>query len=135
MTEITKGSCLCGGVSYTINGALSNVTTCHCRQCRKQSGHYYAAARTQQSHFQIKDEDGLIKWYRSSDEASRGFCSNCGSALFWKYDNSSYMSVLVGSIDGDTNLETGEHIFIESKGDYYQLDDNIPQFQTIDPSR
>ncbi len=135
MTEIRTGSCLCGSVSYTISGSLSKVTTCHCTQCRKQTGHYYAAARTEESQFQISDEKGLIKWYRSSDDASRGFCSNCGSALFWKSDDSPFLTVLVGSIDGDTNLEMGEHIFVESKGDYYELDDNLPQFQTTDRSR
>lgn len=135
MTEFRSGSCLCGSVSYTIDGSLSKVTTCHCTQCRKQTGHYYAAARTEESRFQISDENGLIKWYRSSDDASRGFCSNCGSALFWKGDASAFLSVLVGSIDGDTNLEIGEHIFVESKGDYYELDDNKPQSQTTDGSR
>ena len=135
MTEIRSGSCLCGSVSYTVSGSLGKVTTCHCTQCRKQTGHYYAAARTEESQFQISDEKGQIKWYRSSDDASRGFCSICGSALFWKSDDSPYLSVLVGSIDGDTNLDIGEHIFVESKCDYYELDDNIPQFQTIDRSR
>ena len=135
MTDIRNGSCLCGSVRYTISGCLSNVTACHCRQCRKQTGHYYAAARADESQFQISDAKGLIKWYRSSDEASRGFCSHCGSALFWKSDDSPYLSVLVGSIDGDSNLEMSEHIFVESKGDYYQLEDNIPQFQTTDRSR
>ena len=29
MSEFRKGSCLCGGVSYTVTGSMSNVTTCH----------------------------------------------------------------------------------------------------------
>ena len=135
MTELRNGSCLCGRISYTISGPLSKVTTCHCGQCRKQTGHYYAAARTRETQFDIKDDESLLKWYRSSETASRGFCSNCGSALFWKSDNSPSLSVLVGSIDGDTGLEIGEHIFMESKSDYYEMDDDTPQFQTVDPSR
>ncbi len=127
MSEIRKGSCLCGGVSYTVTGPMSNVTTCHCIQCRKQTGHYYAATRANEDQFQIDDTQNLIKWYRASDEASRGFCSKCGSTLFWKPDNSNSLSVLAGSIDGDTNLEISEHIFIGFKGDYYQLDEDHPQ--------
>ena len=38
-----KGSCLCGGVEYELHGPLRDVLACHCIQCRKTSGHYWAA--------------------------------------------------------------------------------------------
>jgi hypothetical protein len=38
-----KGSCLCGGVSFVVTGELRPADTCHCVQCRKQSGHYFAS--------------------------------------------------------------------------------------------
>ena len=128
MTQVRNGSCLCGKISYRVTGAISSVSACHCSQCRKQSGHYYAATRAKQQQFEIDDPDGLIKWYRASKDAARGFCSNCGSALFWKDDNSDYLSVLAGSIDGDSGLKIGEHIFTADKGDYYDIDENEPQF-------
>ena len=128
MTEIKKGSCLCSKISFKISGPTSEVTACHCTQCRKQSGHYYAALNANEDQFQIDDDEGLIRWYRASDFAMRGFCSNCGSALFWKRDGSNLMSVLAGSIDGATNLKISEHIFTDHKGDYYAIDENIPQF-------
>ena len=34
-------------------------------------------------------QDGL-KWFRSSAEAQRGFCKECGSVLFWKQDGSDH---------------------------------------------
>ena len=43
MTSSHKGSCLCGAVRFTASGPLRGVLYCHCSQCRKQTGHYYAA--------------------------------------------------------------------------------------------
>ena len=37
-----KGSCLCSAVSFEIAGDLPRPDACHCRQCRTQSGHFFA---------------------------------------------------------------------------------------------
>ncbi len=115
-----SGSCLCGAVTYEINGPLRPVIACHCNQCRKQTGHYFAATGTKHEYFQLKSDDTL-KWYRSSDTAERGFCSQCGSGLFWRADGSDYIAIGAGSIDGDTGLKLEGHIFCESAGDYYEV--------------
>jgi hypothetical protein len=31
---MTQGSCLCGGVAFTVTGPLRPVVACHCTQCR-----------------------------------------------------------------------------------------------------
>lgn len=126
MTETRNGSCLCGGITYTITGDMTDVTTCHCTQCRKQTGHHYATSSFHNDAFALNDKGGLLKWYRASDQAQRGFCGQCGSALFWKRDDHKYVSVMVGTIDGPTGLKLGNQIFTEDKGDYYQLDKDVP---------
>ena len=37
------GSCLCRAVTLTIAGDLPQPNFCHCRMCRKQTGHYLAS--------------------------------------------------------------------------------------------
>jgi hypothetical protein len=37
------GSCLCGAVKFTVEGELAGPDACHCGQCRKTSGHYWAS--------------------------------------------------------------------------------------------
>ncbi|MCP4319398.1 MAG: GFA family protein [Hyphomicrobiales bacterium] len=128
MTEQHVGSCLCGGVSYTTEGALRDVVACHCTQCRKQSGHYFAATNVPDDHLSITGFQNL-KWYHASDDAKRGFCKVCGSTLFWKHSNDSFTSVLAGSIDGKTGLKIEKHIFCADKGDYYEISDGLPQFE------
>ncbi len=125
-----KGSCLCGGITYEISGEMADVTTCHCTQCRKQTGHHYAASRFHNDALKLDDAQGLLKWYRASDNARRGFCSNCGSALFWQGEGKDYSSVMVGTIDGATGLKLGKQIFTADKGDYYELDHNVPAFSS-----
>ena len=41
-----KGSCLCGGVKYEIDGELGAVTNCHCSLCRKMSGSAFSSGST-----------------------------------------------------------------------------------------
>ena len=33
-----RGSCLCGGVRYEIDGQIGPALNCHCSMCRKATG-------------------------------------------------------------------------------------------------
>jgi hypothetical protein len=121
MTKITKGGCLCGAVTYELKGELRPVVACHCIQCRKTSGHYVAATQVAVADAEISGE--TLTWYRSSDVAERGFCSICGSNLFWRELGSDNVSIWAGSIDGRTGLRMESQLYAESAGDYYDLPD------------
>lgn len=123
-----EGGCLCGAVTYRVNGPLRQVIGCHCGQCRKTSGHYVAATAAEDDALQVNDLDGALRWYRSSDAARRGFCSRCGSSLFWKHDERFYTAIMAGTLDGATGLGVEAHIFIADKGDYYPLDPDVPHY-------
>ena len=114
------GSCLCGAVSFEVHGALRPTIACHCIQCRKQTGSYMSATACADAELVLVRQDGL-KWFRSSPEAQRGFCKECGSVLFWKQDGSGTTSISAGSIDGPTGAPLEGHIFCESTGDYYEI--------------
>jgi len=119
--RITKGGCLCGGVTYTLHGALRGVVVCHCHQCRKSSGHYAAATQTLADKVEIAGDK--LRWFRSSEEAERGFCSVCGSNLFWRRRGNPHISIFAGTIDGETGLRMESQLYPESAGDYYTLPD------------
>jgi hypothetical protein len=69
-----------------------------------------------------------ITWYQSSATARRGFCRICGSALFWKLEGLDTISVMAGAFDSPSGLQGESHIFVADKGDYYEIDDGLPQF-------
>ena len=126
-----SGGCLCGAVRYEVRGAFGELHACHCGQCRRQSGHFVVAASVARADFALTESRGL-KWYRSSDRARRGFCGECGSALFWEDDGGEEISLSVGSLDQPTGLALQKHIFVDEKADYYEISDELPKFEGSD---
>src|SRR5262245_19343219 len=127
------GSCLCGAVTFRTHGTLRGIVYCHCSQCRKQSGHFYAATNVSDDCIEVAGAD-MLHWYAASAKARRGFCRNCGSTLFWKHKELDYVSVLGGAFNQPTGLQGACHIYVEDKGDYYEIDDGLPQFPRSTPS-
>ena len=119
-----SGSCNCKAITFTVDGGGDSVTACHCTQCRKQSGHFWASGYAPEAAFTIS---GNLRWYAASDTAKRGFCPVCGSFLFWKAHDEAGMSFSLGAIDGPTGLRLQKHIFTRWKGDYYDIADDLPQ--------
>ena len=126
-----KGSCLCGAVHFEVSCALPGPDACHCTQCRKHSGHVFVSTDVPRSAVTLHGEEH-VTWYRSSEKARRGFCSSCGSSLFWdpidraKHD---WIGIAMGAFDGPTGTNIAMHIFVAEKGDYYDLTDGVPQHQ------
>jgi len=131
MSNTQTGSCLCGKVKLEVTDYDRDVVACHCQQCRKQTGHIVAAFRIKDTNFTVSGGDN-IQWYAASDFAKRGFCKYCGSILFWKRDNTETTSVMAGCMDSPTNLKLISHIFTADKGDYYELNDGLPQYKQSD---
>ena len=120
------GRCLCGAVEYFVDGPLRPVVYCHCTMCRRASGHFVAATACAVSHLLITRAEQL-RWHQSSVHAQRGFCGVCGSNLFWKPANDTHVSIMAGTLDAPTGLRAAGHIYVGDKGDYYDLDDRLPQ--------
>jgi hypothetical protein len=70
---------------------------------------------------------GPVTWFAASQAARRGICPRCGAFLFWKAHGEDTMSFALGAIDGPTGLTLEKHIFVAEKGDYYALNDALPQ--------
>lgn len=126
--EVRNGSCLCGAVRFNMREPLRPVVFCHCIQCRKQTGHIMAATSVPLGRFVIIEDRGL-RWYRASDAARRGFCSFCGSTLFWLPEDGDRISIAAGAIDGATGLTAAGHIYCADKGDYYDIPDGESRFE------
>lgn len=118
------GTCNCKAVSFTVTGPVFSTSNCHCRQCRKQSGNYWASTCVEASDISITGE---VTWFASSPTAKRGFCGTCGCNLFWQHNDESSLSFSLGAIEGPTGLNIEKHIFVSDKGDYYELADGVPQ--------
>lgn len=126
-----KGSCLCRAVNFEIANTLKHQPeACHCSQCRKQTSHVFVGVNVRRDELTIQGDD-KITWYRSSEKVQRGFCSVCGSALFWSpiIEGYAYISIAMGTIETPTGVRLAKHTFVGDKGDYYDIIDGLPQSQ------
>ena len=124
--EELSGGCNCRAVRFVATGPFRPPMACHCRSCRRQSGHYLAATQTDRDKVAVTGEQN-ITWYEATPEARRGFCRTCGVHLFWERHGGDRRSIFMGCIDEPTGLELQRHIFVAEKGDYYAIADGLPQ--------
>jgi hypothetical protein len=131
VTASATGGCLCGGVRYQVHGDLRGVWACHCSQCRRSTGHIVAATQVSSEDL-VLTEQATLTWYRSSEEAERGFCVKCGSNLFWRMvaEGRPRTSIMAGTLDAPTGLKLVMHIFVADKSDYYEIGDDAVQYAT-----
>lgn len=118
------GSCLCGAITFAVSSDLPAPNACHCSQCRKQSGHYWASIDVPRDALTVT---GTPHWYASSPKVRRGFCGTCGAFLFWDPLQGDKTAVAMGAFDGPTGTALALHIFVSQKGDYYDIVDGLPQ--------
>jgi hypothetical protein len=107
-------------VRFEVEPPLREVSVCHCVECRRWHGGpgaYTAAPR------EALRVEGPVRWIdspESNTHARRGFCSECGSSLFWDAPGRKTTSIAAGVLDPPTGLRTVKHIYIEDASDYYE---------------
>jgi len=108
---LNKGSCLCNQVQYEIDGELEDVLNCHCSMCRKlHASAFRTRAKIKTASWKTVQGEECIKFYESSPGEHKGFCSECGSSLFTKFD--SYQDILgfpLGTLDTEPKVKPTRH--------------------------
>jgi hypothetical protein len=132
MNEAKKGSCMCAGVQFEYTGTPFSFSLCHCQMCQKFSGGAFGAfVGLKKNDFKYSKGEELVTEFKSSDWASRTFCSKCGSSLMYLYHEmtDSYF-VSAGSLDDDPEIRPDKHIFVKDKCQWFNIIDDIPQIES-----
>ncbi|MEZ5935095.1 MAG: GFA family protein [Alphaproteobacteria bacterium] len=121
MSETVKarGQCLCGAVQIEAGALSTSVGTCHCATCRRWGGGPLFAVDAG-TDVEIGGED-KITIFSSSDWAERGFCSQCGTHLFYHLKgNGQYImpAGLFGEVEG---YVLDHQVFIDQRPAWYQF--------------
>lgn len=114
-----KGSCLCGAVTLHAKSADPHIGACHCTMCCKWSGGPYLAVDCKDD-VTFEGEDH-ISVYDSSEWAERGFCSKCGTHLFYRLKGNHQYFAPAGLFDSISSLDFSHQIFIDEKPEYYDF--------------
>lgn len=115
----TKGSCLCGAITIQAKAALTHTGACHCSMCRKWGGGPLLAVDCQSAASFTGEEH--VSTYNSSEWAERGFCSKCGTHLFYKLKQQEQYIIPVGLLDTDAPIAMDHQIFIDEKPGFYDF--------------
>ena len=76
------GTCLCGAVRITIDGAHDpRPGACHCRMCQRWTGGVFLCFEAAANAVTV---EGNVMRYSSSDFAERAFCPHCGTHLWMR---------------------------------------------------
>jgi hypothetical protein len=97
-SEQHLGGCLCGAIRYRVTGAPLRAGLCHCSQCRKETGSAMPAYVTWPRD-RLEILKGAPAGFRVSNAATRQFCRDCGSPLFWRGDTGDTITLFLGSLD------------------------------------
>jgi len=114
-------------VRYRLIGMMTQPTACHCHMCRRHHGALGVFVGARRQAFELQGAEHIL-WYPSSPEAERGSCKICGSKLFWRQKDGDAMDATTGSLDRQSGLELRAHIWVDHRGDYETIMDDVPKF-------
>lgn len=107
-----QGSCLCGAVTFTIEGKFDSLYLCYCSYCQKDSGSAHAA--------NLFSASAVLRWDSGADEVttfnlpgsrhSKSFCKHCGSAVPGS-ELPGVLMVPAGSLDTDIDITPTARIY------------------------
>jgi hypothetical protein len=131
-----KGSCLCGGIQYQINDVLGPIIYCHCQRCRKSSGSAcVTSTEIHRAKFEVIQGKELIKKFENPGAVDRFFCSHCGSQLYSERTATPLtMRIRLGTLDTKITERVSSHIFVGSKAEWHEIQDQAIQHQERPPA-
>ena len=114
---MAEGRCLCGAVTFRAERPV-RVAACHCSMCRRWTGGPYFACEPES----VEVAEGApLGIYHSSDWAERGFCTRCGTALFYRLTETGAYYLNPFTFDDLGEPEFALQVHIEDKPGFYSF--------------
>lgn len=125
---VFRGSCLCTAVQFQYEGPSLWCAHCHCSLCQRAHGAPVVTwVGVAEEQFQLT-ANHTLRWYRSSADSERGFCSCCGSTLFFRSERwPGQMHIVRTNLDSSIDTAPSVHVHCESQADWFQFDDSLPR--------
>ncbi len=129
MSNNFKGSCLCGGVQFSVIGFSEKAANCHCSMCRKFHGAAYGTLVGVHGLNWLLGKD-LLKEYVAPNGTIRTFCSDCGSSLGFRVKGEPLegIEIAIATFDGDIPVKVDAQIFTGYKANWCDLHSTLPVF-------
>ncbi len=131
------GSCLCGGVRFSIHGELAPIQICHCSQCRKaQGGPLATNVPVSANQLQWLAGQELLREFESSPGKVRAFCSVCGSPVYSQRGHQpDVLRIRAGLLDEPLDAPLAFHQHTASRARWWpETQDSLPQYDAARPA-
>ena len=126
---MNRGICLCGEVSWEVEGPYVWASHCHCSRCRKTHGAAFATyVAASADGFRMRGEENVVN-FESSPGFFRCFCGRCGSVVPGP-PFEGQVFVPAGNFEDDPEVRPLAHIFVASKAPWYDIRGDLQQFDT-----
>ncbi|MBT8071613.1 MAG: GFA family protein [Xanthomonadales bacterium] len=123
------GGCFCGAVQFSANLPSKWCAHCHCSMCRKTHGAGYVTwAGFDESQVIVSTGEDKVSWFDSSEEAQRGFCSNCGSSMFFRSQRwAGELHIALGCINDEIDRQPQANVFFDRHVGWMPIDATLKQ--------
>jgi hypothetical protein len=122
-----SGGCLCGAVRF--EAALPSLFCCHCHcaWCRRAHGAAFVTwVGVRDEGFAVVAGADGVRWYASSTESDRGFCSTCGTTMFFRSKLApGEMHLALACVDGPIDREPTLHVFYDARVPWFTPGDDL----------
>ena len=124
-----RGQCLCGAVQFEVDVPERQYSVCHCGMCRRWSGRTADVRPLPRAQYRVAERQGpdLVPGERRG--LSAGFCSRCGSSLFWRLAQQpeGMLIVSVDCLENADGFTLDRHIYSDAKPNRYEFADDRPR--------
>ncbi len=129
LTSQVRGRCLCGAVKFSASAKPLFVAHCHCSYCRLAHGAAFVTwLGVPEEEFNFDAGKDALSWFASSKESQRGFCSQCGTTLFFtSLLSPGEMHIARANVTSEVSEKPFAHLFIEHQVDWLDISDGLPQ--------
>ena len=121
------GRCLCGAVTFAVDGAPLKVVHCHCESCRRATSSpittFVIVKRAD-----VRYTRGAPATYASSPGVQRSFCGSCGSPLAYESAQRADMVDLYAcSLSDPAAIVPEAHVHIDEQLPWLETHDDLPR--------
>lgn len=109
---------------------------CHCSMCRKFHGSAFATlGEAKTGKFRWVEGEDLLQSYKAGNGTVRRFCKVCGSSMTFAAsdDAGQFIEFSLGTLDSEVTLRPDAHIYVGSKASWFDIHDDLPQYQNGRP--
>lgn len=124
-----EGRCLCGAVAFSVELPTNWAAHCHCPNCQRAHGAAFATwVSVDAARITIQAPPGALRWFAPSTRAQRGFCSRCGSSLFFRSARwSEELHIALAAFSGPIDHKPFVHGYYDARVDWFEVNDDLPK--------